>query len=119
MSDELKSALTTDVAMKDADVARPRSKRRRKVSYLTQNKIFIVDYKDTALLEKFINKESGKMTPSRQSGTTAKQQRQIAKSIKQAREMALLPFVNKTMNTERREYRKSEAPAAPAAAAAE
>jgi small subunit ribosomal protein S18 len=114
MSEELKTATAAEMAMKDADVARPRSKRRRKVSYLTQNKIFIIDYKDTALLKRFIN-ERGKILPSRQTGATAKQQRQICQAIKRAREMALLPFVNKDMNTERRESRRSEAPvAAPA-----
>jgi small subunit ribosomal protein S18 len=117
MSEELKAGLA-GVMDKDADVAaRPRNKRKRKVSFLTTNKIYVVDYKDTALLRKFIN-DRGKMVSSRQSGTTAKQQRQVAKAIKLAREMALLPFVVTEMNTERRE-RRSEAPApAPAPAAA-
>ena len=118
MSEELKAGLAGTMD-KDADVAaRPRKTRKRKVSYLTTNKIYVVDYKDTALLRKFIN-DRGKMVSSRQSGTTAKQQRQVAKAIKLAREMALLPFVVTEMNTERRE-RRSEAPApAPAPAAAE
>jgi small subunit ribosomal protein S18 len=65
---------------------------RKKVSYLTTNKIHEVDYKDVALLKRFIN-DRGKILPSRQTGTTAKQQRIVARAIKRAREMALLPFV--------------------------
>ncbi|MBI1331947.1 MAG: 30S ribosomal protein S18 [Armatimonadetes bacterium] len=105
---------------KDADVSsKARPRRKRKVSYLTLNKIEVVDYKDVALLRKFIN-DRGKMISSRQSGTTARQQRQVAKAIKRAREMALIPFVVTEMNTEKRESRRSEAPApAPAAPAAE
>ena len=71
---------------------RPRAKRRRKVSYLTANKIDVVDYKDIAILRRFIN-DRGKILPARQTGNTAKQQRMIARCIRKAREMALLPFV--------------------------
>lgn len=71
---------------------RGRRRSRRRVSYLTTNKIYEVDYKDVALLKKFVN-DRGKILPSRQTGTTAKQQRMVAKAIKRAREMALLPFV--------------------------
>lgn len=71
-----------------------RSKRRgrRRVSYLTLNKIESVDYKDVGLLKRFIN-DHGKIIPARHTGNTAKQQRMIARAIKRAREMALLPFV--------------------------
>jgi len=67
-------------------------RRRRKVSYLTINKIDYVDYKDVAVLRRFLT-DRGKILSSRQTGNTAKQQRMIAASIKKAREMALLPFV--------------------------
>lgn len=70
----------------------PRSRRRRKVSYLTINKIETVDYKEVNILRRFIN-DRGKMLPTRQTGNTAKQQRMISKAIRRAREMALLPFV--------------------------
>ena len=91
---------------KDADVsAKARPRRKRKISYLTLNKVEVVDYKDTALLRKFIN-DRGKMIPSRQSGTTARQQREVAKAIKRAREMALIPFVVSEMSTEKREPRE-------------
>ncbi len=84
---------------------RVRTRRRRKVSYLTINKIDTVDYKEIAILRRFLN-DRGKMLPSRQTGNTAKQQRMIAEAIKKAREMALLPFVVTEMTAERREPRR-------------
>jgi small subunit ribosomal protein S18 len=80
-----------------------KGKRRRKVSYLTLNKIDTVDYKEVNILRRFLN-DRGKIIPSRQSGNTAKQQRMIASAIRKAREMALLPFVVNEMGTDRREY---------------
>ncbi|MBA3727248.1 MAG: 30S ribosomal protein S18 [Armatimonadetes bacterium] len=72
--------------------ARGRGRRRRKVSYLTLNKISTLDYKDIGLLRRFVN-EQGKIVSPRQTGATAKEQRMIATAIKRAREMALMPFV--------------------------
>lgn len=72
--------------------ARGRARRRRKVSYLTINKIFTIDYKDTSLLRRFVN-DQGKIVASRQSGATAKEQRMISTAVRRAREMALIPFV--------------------------
>ncbi len=80
-----------------------KSKRRRKVSYLTINKIETVDYKEVNILRRFLN-DRGKILPSRQTGNTAKQQRMIASAIRKAREMALLPFVVTEMGQDRREY---------------
>lgn len=71
---------------------RGRGRKRRKVSYLTINKIDTVDYKEVAILKRFLN-DRGKILPTRQTGNTAKQQRMIARAIRRAREMALLPFV--------------------------
>jgi small subunit ribosomal protein S18 len=51
-----------------------------------------IDYKDIELLKLFIT-EQGKILPRRATGVTVQQQRQIAKSIKRARTLALLPFV--------------------------
>ncbi|MDT7924838.1 MAG: 30S ribosomal protein S18 [Chlorobiota bacterium] len=51
-----------------------------------------VDYLNVPLLQQFIN-ESGKILPRRLTGVTAVQQRRIAKAIKYARHLALLPFV--------------------------
>ena len=66
--------------------------KRRKVSYLTINKITYVDYKNVALLRQFTD-DRGKIVPRRRSGATAKEQRMVAIAIKRAREIALLPFV--------------------------
>ena len=51
-----------------------------------------IDYKDIDLLKLFIT-EQGKILPRRATGVTVQQQRQIAKAIKRARILSLLPFV--------------------------
>ena len=51
-----------------------------------------IDYKDIDLLKLFIT-EQGKIFPRRATGVTVQQQRQIAKAIKRARVLSLLPFV--------------------------
>ncbi|HLR27080.1 MAG TPA: 30S ribosomal protein S18 [Ruania sp.] len=50
-----------------------------------------IDYKDTALLRKFIS-DRGKIRARRVTGVTVQEQRHIAKAVKNAREMALLPY---------------------------
>lgn len=65
---------------------------RRKSCYFKKNKIKYIDYKDVELLKRFIS-EDGKITPRSITGTSAKYQRQLAKAIKNARFMALLPYV--------------------------
>lgn len=65
---------------------------RRKVSPLnTEDK---VDYKDVRRLQRFLT-ERGKVLPRRATGLSAKQQRQVAKAIKRARQIALLPYVKR------------------------
>ncbi|MFC5826366.1 30S ribosomal protein S18 [Nonomuraea insulae] len=53
-----------------------------------------IDYKDTALLRKFIS-DRGKIRSRRITGVTVRQQRLIATAIKNAREMALLPYASR------------------------
>ena len=65
---------------------------RKKVCYITANKIEHIDFKDVDLLKRFIT-ERGKILPRRITGTSAKYQRKLAIAIKRARHMALLPFV--------------------------
>ena len=65
---------------------------KKKVSYFTTNKIKHIDYKDIETLKKFIT-PSGKISARRMTGTSAKYQRQLAKAIKNARYMALLPYI--------------------------
>ena len=67
-------------------------RRRRKVDFIAANHIDYVDYKDVDLLKRFIS-ERGKILPRRVTGTSAKNQRKVAKAIKRARIMGLLPFV--------------------------
>jgi small subunit ribosomal protein S18 len=100
----------------DKDEPREPKVRRRgrtKVSFLTLNKVDVVDYKDVATLKRFLT-ERGKILPRRQTGNTAKQQRMISSAIKRAREMALLPFVGSGSGPEdasgRRVRRSSSAP---------
>jgi small subunit ribosomal protein S18 len=50
------------------------------------------------------------MLPCRQTGNTAKQQRMIARAIRRARELALLPFVVTEMSADRREFTPRRAP---------
>jgi small subunit ribosomal protein S18 len=68
--------------------------RRSRQCYFTANKVTEVDYKDIELLKKFIT-ETGKIVPSRITGTRARYQRQLSKAIKVARLMALLPYTDK------------------------
>ena len=65
--------------------------RRRKYCRFTAEGIEQVDYKDVDLLKDFIG-ETGKIVPSRITGTKAKYQRQLATAIKRARYLALLPY---------------------------
>lgn len=51
-----------------------------------------IDYKDVDVLKKFIN-DQGKILPRRVTGTSAKFQRQLARAVKRARHLALIPFV--------------------------
>jgi small subunit ribosomal protein S18 len=69
----------------------PLRKPKKKANPLKAAKITYVDYKDTALLRKFIS-DRGKIRARRVTGVTVQQQREIAKAVKNAREMALLPY---------------------------
>lgn len=51
-----------------------------------------IDYKDVRLLQRFIS-ERGKIVPSRITAVSTKKQRELAKAIKRARNIALLPFI--------------------------
>ncbi|MCB1757022.1 MAG: 30S ribosomal protein S18 [Gammaproteobacteria bacterium] len=65
--------------------------RRRKYCRFTAEGITDIDYKDLELLKGFIT-ETGKIVPSRITGTKARYQRQLAAAIKRARYLALLPY---------------------------
>ena len=67
--------------------------RRRKYCRFTAEGIEEIDYKDLELLKAYIS-ETGKIVPSRITGTKAKSQRQLAKAVKRARYLALLPYTD-------------------------
>lgn len=67
--------------------------RRRKYCRFTAEGITEIDYKDLNLLKQNVS-ESGKIVPSRITGTSAKYQRQLASAIKRARFLALLPYTD-------------------------
>src|SRR5689334_12557235 len=83
-------------------MARPRRTKRdaterkpkKKVSILDSEAITWVDYKDVALLRRFMS-DRAKIRARRVTGNDAQQQREVARAIKNAREMALLPYANR------------------------
>jgi len=70
-------------------------KPKKKSNPLKAAGVTAIDYKDTALLRKFIS-DRGKIRARRVTGVTVQEQRLIAKAIKNAREMALLPYTSNT-----------------------
>lgn len=77
--------------VKNRDNAR-RSK--KKVSVLTHKRVEYIDYKDVDLLRRFMS-DRGKIRARRVTGNDAQQQRTVARAVKNAREMALLPYANR------------------------
>lgn len=65
--------------------------RRRKTCPFSGDKAPKIDYKDPKLLGRYIS-EKGKIVPSRISAVSAKKQRELARAIKRARVLALLPY---------------------------
>ena len=65
--------------------------RRRKFCRFTAEGVKEIDYKDIQTLKNYVT-ETGKIVPSRITGTKAKYQRQLATAIKRARFLALLPY---------------------------
>src|SRR6186713_655356 len=84
-------------------MARPRTRRRddrverkpkKRVSILDSEQITYVDYKDVNLLRRFMS-DRAKIRARRVTGNDSQQQREIARAIKNAREMALLPYASR------------------------
>ncbi|TAM83816.1 MAG: 30S ribosomal protein S18 [Acidobacteria bacterium] len=65
--------------------------RRRKVCKFCVEKIAFIDYKDLRMIGQFVA-ERGKILPRRLTGTCSPHQRELTRAIKQARNIALLPF---------------------------
>ncbi len=72
---------------------RPFMRRRKSCPFSGKNAPKI-DYKDIGLLQRYVS-ERGKMVPSRITAVSAKKQRELARAIKRARFLALLPYVLK------------------------
>ena len=66
-------------------------KQKRKVCIFCKERVDYVDYKDVALLRKFVS-DRGKIRARRVSGNCSQHQRDVASAVKNAREMALLPY---------------------------
>lgn len=69
----------------------PPRRGKKKFCQFCADKVDYVDYKDIALLRKFMS-ERGKVRARRVTGNCAEHQRLVARAIKNAREMALLPY---------------------------
>lgn len=65
--------------------------RRRKFCRFTAENVQEIDYKDILILKNYVT-ETGKIVPSRITGTRARYQRQLSTAIKRARFLALLPY---------------------------
>ncbi len=70
--------------------------KRKKYCRFRRAGIKYIDYKDPEFLKKFLN-EQGKILPRRLTGTSLKYQRKVAKAVKRARHIALLPYVTDLM----------------------
>jgi small subunit ribosomal protein S18 len=66
--------------------------RRKRSCPFTNAGIIYIDFKDEKLLRKYLT-EQGKIIPRHTSGASSKMQRQLARAVKRARHLALLPYV--------------------------
>ncbi|MEY3805688.1 MAG: ribosomal protein [Actinomycetota bacterium] len=71
---------------------------KKKANPLAAEKVVFIDYKDVSLLQRFMTDRS-KIRGQRMSGANVQQQRELATAIKNAREMALLPYTKRTVST--------------------
>ena len=74
-------------------MSRHQNVKRKKFCKFRAEKYTEIDYKDADLLKNYIT-ETGKIIPSRITGTSAKYQRMLAQAIKKARFLALIPYTD-------------------------
>jgi small subunit ribosomal protein S18 len=86
---------------------------KKKISLLNQERVQYVDYKDVNLLRRFMS-DRAKIRARRVTGNDSQQQREVARAIKNAREMALLPYPTR-VTTQRKVKSSDNAPAAESA----
>lgn len=70
---------------------------KKQYCYLTRKQITYIDYKDIDLLKRFLS-HSGQILPRQFTGTKCKYQKHLAKAIKRARFLGLLPYVVRSSN---------------------
>ncbi len=87
---------------KAKDLRKPRKK---KVSPIVKDKIEYIDYKDVNLLRAFVS-DRAKIRSQRVSGNNRHQQREVAKAIKVAREMALIPYAQRVVTQRKGDRRR-------------
>ena len=80
----------------DVRLNKPRYVPSRKVCSFCAGKVEVIDYKDAEKLRGFVS-DRGKIAPRRRTGTCARHQRVLARAIKRARHLALLPYVAEHM----------------------
>ncbi|MEG9861418.1 MAG: 30S ribosomal protein S18 [Parvularculales bacterium] len=85
---------SSESSSNSAPVARRPFFRRRKNCPLSGPSAPIIDYKDIRLLQRYLS-ERGKIVPSRLTSVSAKKQRELARAIKRARFLSLIPYVVK------------------------
>ena len=73
--------------------ARKQFFRRKKLCPFSGKNAIVIDYKDVRTLSRFVS-ERGKIIPSRVTGVSHKRQRELAKAIRRARYLSLMPYVN-------------------------
>jgi small subunit ribosomal protein S18 len=83
--------MTVEVVSESAGTRRPFFRRRKSCPF-SGPKAIKIDYKDVRTLTRFIS-ERGKMVPSRITAVSTKKQRELAKAIKRARFLALIPYL--------------------------
>ncbi|MDQ1633697.1 MAG: small subunit ribosomal protein [Frankiaceae bacterium] len=71
----------------------PLRKPKKKVCEFCKNKVSFIDYKDTALLRRYIS-DRGKIRARRVTGNCSQHQRDVAVAVKNSREVALLPYTS-------------------------
>jgi len=85
--------------LEDREQRRSYVRRRRECAFCT-DRSKVIDYKDTELLQRYVT-DHARMRPRRTTGTCAKHQRALAKAIKRARHLALLPYSTRHVQFQR------------------
>ncbi len=85
--------MSDNMNTQDGDTGRRRYIARPKFCQFCADKSININYKEVELLKRFVTEE-GKIRPRRQTGTCAKHQRALAREVKRARHIALLPFTS-------------------------